>query len=119
VTAEDVAARDGHVEVIELGGDDVDDLGVSGRAADEGHQLAAGDAPDGVDSPPDVEGEHIPLSSSPKSAPDLRSDRRRKRNEGAPVENAKTGERLGRRRRAEEAPAPILVMEHERRLHAD
>ena len=119
MTAEDVATRDGHVEVIELGGDDVDDLAVSRRAADEGHQFAARDASDGVDRPPDVEGEHIPLGCSAKPAPDLWSDRRRNWNEGAPVENAKTGEGLGRRRRAEKAPAPVLVMEHERRLHAD
>ena len=54
MTAEHVAARNGDVEIRELGGHRVDDLAVDRRSADQSDQLASGARPGRIDRPADV-----------------------------------------------------------------
>ena len=116
--AEHVAARDGDVEIAELGRDGVDHLRVARTAADERDQLAARHAARSVDGAPHVAPDHRLLGAAPQPAPDLGRERRRERLRRPAGEHAQVRQRDGRCGLAEEGARAVLVVQHERRLDA-
>src|SRR5207247_3949988 len=84
---------------------------------DEQQELAAREPARGIEGAPEVPAKDVSLRCSAQAAPDLGRERRRERNESAPVDCAEPCERRRGCRLAEEGAASVLVVELERCLH--
>ena len=117
VPSEDVPARNREVSVFDFGGDEVEDLAVGCAPSYEKQEFAAREPAGGVERTPEVPAENVSLRRSTQAAPDLWRERRRERNESAPVDRAEPRQRGRRSWLAEEGAASVFVVERERRLH--
>jgi hypothetical protein len=72
VASEHVPASHSQVPLLELSGDDVQDLVVRRAAAHEENELAARHPPDSVDRAQHAPSQHVSLCRLAKPAPDLR-----------------------------------------------
>src|SRR5262245_20151878 len=117
VPSEDVPARNREISVFDLDGYEVEDLAVGRAPSHEKQELAALEPASSVERAPEVPAEDVSLRRSTQAAPDLWRERRRERNESAPVDRAEPRQRGGGSRLAEEGPASVFVVERERRLH--